>query len=116
MNSPIDHDQIEAVMVLENSNIFQWISIHQYAVSVVAWLDFTEFMLLHEKFGNTSSGRNDGLHWSVFAQFHEVLQVSRVGSMRRPGKTVVTPSIISELVSKFRHGTVEYRKGHTEEQ
>lgn len=106
MNSPIDHDNIEAVMVLENSNILQWISIYQDAVSVVAWLDFTKFMLLHEKFGNASSGRNYGLHWSVLEQFHEVLQVSGVGSMRRPGKTVVTPSIIGEHVSTFRDGTI----------
>ena len=106
MNSPIDHNHIEAVMVLENSNILQWISIHQDAVSVVVWLDFTEFMLLHEKFGNASSGGNDGLHWSVLEQFHEVLQVSGVSSMRRPGKTVVTTSIISEHVSKFRGGTI----------
>ena len=108
MNSPIDHDHIEAVMVLENSNILQWISIHQDAVSVVAWLDFTEFMLLHKKFGNTSCGRNNGLHWSVLEQFREVLQVSGICSMRRPGKTVVTPSIISELVSNFRDERMWY--------
>lgn len=61
MHSTIDANDIQPVVVLQHRDVFQRISVHQYAVGIVTCLDFAQFMGLHKKSRHPSGRCNDCL-------------------------------------------------------
>jgi hypothetical protein len=90
VDTAIDHDHIQLAVVLQDRYILKRIAVDEYAVSIVARLDPTQFMLPHEEFGDTVCGSNDALMSREAEEFGEMLEISGVGAMRRPSESVVT--------------------------
>jgi hypothetical protein len=90
VDTAIDHDHIQLAVVLQNRDVLKRVAIDEYAVSIVARLDPTQFMLSHEEFGNTVRGSDDALMRRKAKEFGEMLEISGVGTVGRPSEPIVT--------------------------
>ncbi len=93
VNSAIDHNHVQLIVLLKNGNIFQWITINQNDVGKVARLNLAQLIFPHKKFCNTSRGRDDRLHRCEIQELDKVLQVASVSAMRSPGKAIITATV-----------------------
>ena len=91
MHSSIYQDHVELVVILQNSDVLQRISINQYQICEIARLDLAQLVFSHEKLRNTCGSSDDRLHWCELEQLHEMLQITGIGAVGCPCKSVITP-------------------------
>ncbi len=84
VDSSIDYNVLQLVMLLQHADIVKWIPVDQNTVGVETWLNFSQFVLLHEQFGHARCRRQDGLHRGKAEELDEVLEIPGVGAVRSP--------------------------------
>lgn len=99
MNPAIETDDVETVMVLENSDVFQRVAINQYAVGVIAFLDLAELVASHHECCDASCCCYNRLMLGESKQPVEMFEISGICSVRCPRKSVVTRSRVSLMAS-----------------
>jgi len=94
MQPPINHNNIQPVMILQNLNILQRIPIHKNTVRIVPWLYLSQFMLAHEKLRDTRCRRDDSFMRREAKQLGEMRKVTRVCTMWCPSEAVVSARLL----------------------
>ena len=89
MNSPVYHNDIELIVVLQDFNVLERITIHKDTVGVIAWRNLTELFRAHEQFRNTNGRSNYGFMRSEAEEILEVCEIASVSAVGRPGETCV---------------------------
>lgn len=82
----------------------QGITVNKYAVSIVSRLDPTELVAPHQQRSNSSSCSDDALVRSKTKQLDEMLKITRICSVRRPRKAVITVEVNTVIEEEQRSG------------
>lgn len=86
----VDHDDVELVMILKNSDVVKWVAINKDAVGEVALLNLSKLVCSHEQFRHSSSGRYDGFMRCEIEMLDEVAKIAGVCAMWSPCKPVIS--------------------------
>lgn len=72
VDPPIDHDDVDPVVVLEDFNLLQRIAVHKDTVRIIAFLDLTHLVRAHEERRHAVGRRDDGF---VRGEAQQILEV-----------------------------------------
>src|SRR5271154_6406785 len=89
MELAVLHDGEEPRLVLQDTDIGGRVAIDQQQVSKVALLDHAEFVRHAHDLAAEASRGDKRLHWREAEQVDKILEILRVGALRRPGEPVV---------------------------
>lgn len=90
MNSTIDDNNIELVVILQDRDVLQGIAVYKDAVGIVSRLNLPKLVAPHQECSNSSGRGDDTLVRGETEQVDEMFKITRIGSVRRPRKAVVT--------------------------
>lgn len=86
---PVDHNDIQLVVVLQDRDVLQRVAVNEDAVPVEALLDLAQLLVAHEELGNACRRCDERLHGRESQQLDEVVEIARVRSVGRPCKSIV---------------------------
>ena len=69
------HDRDDALLILQDADVLQRISVQHQQVSKEAWLDLPGLVFHAHQLRSLACGRNDRLHRREAEQFHEMLEI-----------------------------------------
>lgn len=88
MNPTIDDDNIELIVILQDRDVLQGIAVYKDAVGIVSTLNLP--VAPHQEYSISSGRGDDTLVRGETEQVDEMFKITRIGSVRRPRKAVVT--------------------------
>lgn len=86
---PIDDNDVEPAMFLQNTNVLERITIYKNAVCKVSWPNSAQFMTPHEECSYAGGRSNDAFMRRKSEKVDEVLQISSIRAMWCPRKAIV---------------------------
>lgn len=89
MDSSIDADNVQLRVILQHGYIFKRIAVNKNTIAIISWLNLAKLMSAHHLCCNAARRSNDGFVWREVHQFHEMLKVAGIRSMRCPGEAIV---------------------------
>src|SRR5687767_5479897 len=90
MENAVFHYSPNALPILQNPDIGQWIAVDQDHVGQIAFFDFSQLIRPTHDRATQRGGRENRLHRRKAEEIDEILQIFGVGAVRRPGETVIS--------------------------
>jgi hypothetical protein len=98
VNSSIDDDDVQFIMILKNGNVLQRISVDKNAIGIVSRLNLPKLVAPHQERSNASGGSNNALVGGKTEELDEMFKIASICSVWRPGETVVAVYVSTLLV------------------